>query len=94
MSAPRRQLGLDPGYGRLGYAVVEQRGTQWQLLDVGCVDTPATQAFELRLLALHDSVTALLKRWKPQEATVETALLLQEREDGHAGGRGQGASCA
>jgi Holliday junction resolvasome RuvABC endonuclease subunit len=31
--ATRRQLGLDPGYGRLGYAVVEERGSQWQLPD-------------------------------------------------------------
>jgi crossover junction endodeoxyribonuclease RuvC len=72
MSLVRRQLGLDPGYGRLGYAVVEQRGSEWLLLDVGCVETPAKQAFELRLQELHVRVSALLSRWKPQEATVES----------------------
>ncbi len=71
MSA-RRQLGLDPGYGRLGYAVIEQAGSQWSLVDVGCVETPSTQPFEQRLLAVHQALGALLQRWQPHEASIET----------------------
>ncbi len=67
-----RQLGLDPGYGRLGYAVIEQRGSEWSLLDVGCAETPASQPFEQRLLAVHQALAGLLKRWKPDEASIET----------------------
>lgn len=70
--AGRRQLGLDPGYGRLGYALVEERGSQWSLLDVGVVDTPAKTAFETRLLGLRDAVRDLCVRWAPQECSVET----------------------
>ena len=44
MSAGRRQLGLDPGYGRLGYAMVEEKGAEWSLVDVGCFETPPSQA--------------------------------------------------
>jgi crossover junction endodeoxyribonuclease RuvC len=65
-------LGLDPGYGRLGYAVVEQRGAQWALVDVGCVETPASQPFELRLLAVRQALATLIERWRPDEASVET----------------------
>lgn len=71
MSA-RRQLGLDPGYGRLGYAVIEQSGSQWSLVDVGCAETPSAMPFEQRLLAVHFTLTDLLQRWQPDEATIET----------------------
>lgn len=68
----RRQLGLDPGFGRLGYAVVEERGSQWALLDVGCLETPKTRAFERRLLALQAGVQGLCRRWAPDECALET----------------------
>ena len=72
MATPQRYLGLDPGYGRLGYAVVEQRGAEWQLVDVGCVETAASRAFEERLVEVHDALDAILARWRPQEASLET----------------------
>lgn len=68
----RRQLGLDPGYGRLGYALVEERGSLWSLLDVGVIETPKTLAFEQRLLALQAAVLGLCQRWSPQECALET----------------------
>jgi crossover junction endodeoxyribonuclease RuvC len=52
--------------------VVEQRGAEWALVDVGCVETPAGQAFELRLLAVRLALMALVERWRPHEASVET----------------------
>lgn len=68
----RRQLGLDPGYGHLGYALVESRGSQWSLLDVGVVETSKALAFERRLLALHAEVLGLCRRWGPSECALET----------------------
>jgi len=63
---------LDPGYGRLGFALVEERGSQWTLLDVGVVETPANTDFTVRLLGLHDAVLKLCERWQPQECALET----------------------
>jgi crossover junction endodeoxyribonuclease RuvC len=68
----RRQLGLDPGFGRLGYALVEERGSQWSLLDVGCVETPKTLAFERRLLVIQAAVQELCRAWRPDECALET----------------------
>ena len=39
---------------------------------MGCVETPASQAFELRLLAVRTALVALLEKWQPQEASIET----------------------
>jgi len=71
-SGGRRELGLDPGYGRLGWAVVQEQGTQWTLLAVGCVETPSTLAFEQRLLELKRCVAQLCERWRPEECALET----------------------
>jgi crossover junction endodeoxyribonuclease RuvC len=68
----RRQLGLDPGFGRMGFAVVEERGSQWQLLDVGCVETPKSAVFERRLMALQEAVQSLCARWQPDECALES----------------------
>ncbi|HTB23612.1 MAG TPA: crossover junction endodeoxyribonuclease RuvC [bacterium] len=65
-------MGLDPGYGRLGWAVVQENGSQWRLLAVGCTQTPASQPFEQRLLALKASVAELCARWRPEECSLET----------------------
>lgn len=72
MPGPRRQLGLDPGYGRLGYALVEARGAQWALMDVGVVETSKGLPFEQRLLALQTAVLELCRRWQPAECALET----------------------
>ena len=68
----RRQLGLDPGYGRLGYAVVEERGSEWTLCCVGVLETSAKDEFQDRLLALRAEVARLCGDWRPQECALET----------------------
>jgi crossover junction endodeoxyribonuclease RuvC len=51
---------------------VQERGSQWTLLEVGVIDTPARTAFEARLLGLHQAVSGLCERWRPQECSLET----------------------
>ena len=72
ISKGRRELGLDPGYGRLGWAVVQESGSQLRLLGVGCTQTSASLPFEQRLLALKASVAELCARWRPEECSMET----------------------
>lgn len=72
MSAGRRELGLDPGFGRLGWAIVEEKGSAWTLLEVGCLETPKTMVFEQRLLAVQAGVQELCRKWAPQECALET----------------------
>jgi crossover junction endodeoxyribonuclease RuvC len=65
-------LGLDPGYGRLGWAVVEQRGSSLSSLGYGVFETPASAPFGERLLAVHGFVQGLAQRHAGAEAAVET----------------------
>ena len=67
-----RALGLDPGYGRLGFGVVEEKGSSLKALEYGVIETPAKMPFEERLVAVFDAVEALARRSGCAEAAVET----------------------
>jgi len=65
-------LGLDPGYGRMGFGIVEERGSSLKALEFGVIETPAKMPFEERLLRIYDAVETIVKRHPCNEAAVET----------------------
>jgi crossover junction endodeoxyribonuclease RuvC len=67
-----RILGLDPGYGRLGYGIVEERGSQLKALAYGVIETAKDLPFQERLAQVHEGVTDLVKEFAPQECALET----------------------
>lgn len=67
-----RILGLDPGYGRLGYGVVEQKGFQFKCVLAGVFETPASAPFVERLAAVYAFVGKLARQTGPGEAAVES----------------------
>jgi crossover junction endodeoxyribonuclease RuvC len=64
-------LGIDPGYGRLGWGVVEQTGSRLKMLDYGVLETEAGSPIEDRLKQVYDTVRQIVRRYKPVEAGVE-----------------------
>ncbi len=65
-------LGLDPGYGRLGWGVVQAKGSQFFAVAYGVIETPAKTPFPKRLLALAGALEVVLAEQQPEEAAVET----------------------
>ena len=65
-------LGLDPGYGTMGYGVIEKdaRGN-CSAVDYGVVKTPASENFPVRLCILEEGVNALFDKFQPEEAAME-----------------------
>ncbi len=65
-------LGLDPGYGTMGYGVIEKdaRGN-CRAIDYGAVKTPPSESFAVRLCMLEDGVNALFDKFSPEEAAME-----------------------
>jgi len=65
-------LGVDPGYDRTGYAVLEAGDDRsCELLESGIIHTSREQAFPRRLKHLHDELRGLIERWQPEELSVE-----------------------
>lgn len=73
-----RVLAFDPGYERLGVAVLEKNnpstslGTgKEELLFSDCVRTKAALPFEERLAMLGAAAEALIKKWRPDAVALE-----------------------
>lgn len=64
-------LGIDPGYGRMGYAVVVAAGDELRLLVCNAIMTPTRQAYPLRLQLIYEELSVIIARYHPQEAAVE-----------------------
>lgn len=62
-----RVLGIDPGYDRLGIAVVENN----TLIFSACVTTSPTLVFNERLVFLGEEVTRIITSYHPEEVALE-----------------------
>ncbi len=66
-----RVIGFDPGYGRLGFGVVDSQEGKWRLVSYGTIITHKDDTFLDRLKYIGDQIKELIDRFKPQEVSVE-----------------------
>ncbi len=79
-----RVLALDPGYGRLGIAVLERiQGTE-TLLYSSCMETDKESPIPERLHVIGNMVLRLLKEYKPDFLSVETLFFNKNIKTGIA----------
>lgn len=64
-------LGIDPGYGRMGYALAQKKDGKETLVEAGCLETPTKMPYEKRLLEVGDKFNVLLKKHRPDKVTIE-----------------------
>lgn len=66
-----RILAIDPGYDRLGIAIVEGDPSRPTLVWSDCV-TPAKGTREKRLACVSDAITDAIKKYAPDKLALET----------------------
>lgn len=64
-------LGIDPGTGRTGWAILEKEAGKEKLIDCGCLETTVKSPLPERLEMIYEFVKDLIKKYKPNEAAVE-----------------------
>lgn len=64
-------LGIDPGFARTGYGIVEEKNKNLRAVDYGCISTSANLSFEKRLKKIHKELVDLIKKYKPNICAVE-----------------------
>ncbi len=69
-----RVLAFDPGFERLGVAVVEKQNGKDVLLHSECVRTAASLPFAQRLSELGVAVEALVEMWQPGAVALENVF--------------------
>jgi crossover junction endodeoxyribonuclease RuvC len=72
-----RILGIDPGYERLGIAVLEKdkQGSKECIIFSECFKTSAKLEFAERLKLIGEEVRIVIKKYKPEVLAVETLFL-------------------
>jgi crossover junction endodeoxyribonuclease RuvC len=67
-------LGIDPGYGRIGIAILEKGGKSDQLIHSECFETDGKLPHYKRLLLIGEKIRKIIEKYEPGKAAVETLL--------------------
>jgi crossover junction endodeoxyribonuclease RuvC len=72
-----RILGIDPGYERLGIAILEKdgNGKKEKVIFSECFKTSAKLEFPERLKLIGEEVKRVIKKYKPEVLAIETLFL-------------------
>jgi crossover junction endodeoxyribonuclease RuvC len=66
-----RIFGIDPGSDRTGYGCVESDGSRHRIVSCGAISARPSDAFPLKLLAIHTRLAALLQEHRPDCVAIE-----------------------
>jgi crossover junction endodeoxyribonuclease RuvC len=76
-------LGIDPGYGRLGVAVIEKTSSKKEkVLYSACIETEAKTSIYERLLEIGNQTSSILDKFKPDEVALETLFIAKNQKTG------------
>ena len=65
-------LGIDPGYGIVGYGIIEKdKKGKCSMIDYGAIKTPTYETFPVRLAIIDESIKNLIEKYKPDAVAVE-----------------------
>ena len=69
-------LGIDPGFGRVGWGVVEYSGGDIKHLAHGCIETNTKDSFVDRLVEIQKDLETIINKYQPEIAGVEDLFFL------------------
>lgn len=72
-----RILGIDPGYGRFGWAILEGNRAKQTLISCGCEETSAKDEASRRYLQVVEKLESLIKEYQPDEAAIESIFFFK-----------------
>jgi crossover junction endodeoxyribonuclease RuvC len=64
-------LGIDPGYGTIGYGVIEKLNGKIRAIDYGVITTPKEKPIAERLEMIYDAMNHIIDKFKPDEIALE-----------------------
>lgn len=70
-------IGIDPGYERCGFAILEKKDAEITLKSFGVIRTDAKQPFSERQLEIAHDFSLLLKKHNPQILSIEDLFFAQ-----------------
>lgn len=72
MSKEEIILGIDPGFGRVGYGIIKKDAkNEWRMVYFGCIETSGKKSFVERVSEIHEELIRIIKKYKPTRMAVE-----------------------
>jgi len=69
-----RIIGVDPGTLTTGYGIIEFDNNELIYVASGTITIPPTKEFGPRLQKIYDDLCLVIKKYKPQEFSIETSF--------------------
>jgi crossover junction endodeoxyribonuclease RuvC len=91
MTHNSRILGVDPGYGRIGIAVLEKTNYRDHLIHSECFETNPKLPHHKRLLEVAERVSLVIDEYQPRELALETLLFSKNQKTALAVAEARGA---
>ncbi|MBD3250341.1 MAG: crossover junction endodeoxyribonuclease RuvC [Candidatus Pacebacteria bacterium] len=87
-------LGIDPGYGRLGWAIGRKVGSGWEKIELGCIETSKDQDLYQRYSTLEKELQKIIDQYQPTEAGIETLFFVKNQKTAMAVSESRGVVIA
>lgn len=83
-------LGIDPGFARLGFGVIEESDGRTQAVTYGCFETSSKLEHPERLLKIYKEMQRLIKKYKPKRVAFEHLFFSKNVKTAMAVGEARG----
>lgn len=70
-SSAVRILGIDPGFGRVGFGIIEGNKDLWKPVVYGCIETDPKKSLVERLVDISEELNRIIKKYQPHISAVE-----------------------
>lgn len=67
-------MGVDPGYARVGLAIIDKKATEENLIFSHCLKTSRSLPFRDRLYCIGSEIGRIIKKYKPDSLAIETLI--------------------
>jgi len=67
-------LGIDPGYGRVGWAIIKFVSGKATYIDSGLIETKINSDFYLRLMEIINKIEKIITKFNPESMAIESVF--------------------
>jgi crossover junction endodeoxyribonuclease RuvC len=67
-------LGVDPGTNLTGFGIIKQKNNEFDLVANGLIKLPSGKSLSQKLVIIYDELVKLIRLYKPDEFSLETAF--------------------
>lgn len=83
-------LGIDPGFARVGWGVLEVQNSEFKIKNYGCIETSKDTASQERLVSVYKEICVLIKKYKPDALAIEELFFVNNAKTAFKVGEARG----